>query len=135
MTKIANDAVMVCVTRQKTCERLVKAGALRAKQTGAKLIVAHAAYQHENIMNDEDEAAAMEMLFHVTNEYGGEMIMFRCEDKFKGLADCAIKNKVGLMILGASVESAESVVGVLRQLLPEVNFVVLESEQNQAQSG
>ena len=135
MIQNQNDTIMVCVTRQRTCERLVRAGALRAQQTGAKLIVAHAVYQYENIMDNEDEATAMELLFSVTNDYDGEMMVFRCEDKFKGLAECAKKNKVSLMILGASAASADSVVGVLRALLPEVDFVVLEAEQQQAQSG
>lgn len=128
------NAVMVCVTRQKTCERLIRAGADIAEKMDKQLIVAHAAYVYENMMQSSNSSEAMEMLYQVTNEYNGQMIVFRCEDKFKGLADCALENHVDLMVLGSSPKYADQVLAIMKEKLPTMNFIVLQAEPDGMQT-
>lgn len=124
------NAVMVCVTRQKTCERLIRAGADMAKKMDKNLIVAHAVYAYENVMQSDNASEAMEMLYRVTNEHNGQMIVFQCEDKFSGLADCATENHVDVMILGSSPKYANQVLSIMKEKLPTMSFIVLQAEQD-----
>lgn len=122
--------VMVCVTRQRTCERLIRGGALMATKMGYELLVTHVAHRDENVLGSQDEAEALEMLFALTSEYGGEMVMIRCDDKLEGLAKCARKHNGKMIILGASPQHADAVVDALRPKLPDADFVVLEAQSD-----
>lgn len=122
------EKIMVCVTRQITCERLIHYGAELAEQMGADLLVAHATRPDEPALGNADEAQALEMLSGLTFRHGGEMCMLRAEDVFEGLADCAKKNGVELMIMGSSPEKAEPVSRRMRELMPKVNLIVLDAE-------
>lgn len=122
------EKIMVCVTRQMTCERLIHYGAELAEQMGADLLVAHATRPDEPALGNADEAQALEMLSALTFQHGGEMCMLRAEDVFEGLAGCARKNGVELMIMGSSPEKAEPVSRRMRELLPKINLIVLDAE-------
>lgn len=125
-----NGKVMVCVTRQTTCQRLIRQGAAIAQQLGQELIVVHALRQYERILSSSDESAALEMLFEEANKYEGQMIVIRCEDVLEGLTKCAKVNNVGLMILGASPQNAQSVCEEIRRRMPRVSYMVVDSGQN-----
>ena len=47
------NRVLVCVTKQKTCERLIKTGARLAKEAGdAELLVVHVLHRDDNILGN-----------------------------------------------------------------------------------
>ena len=71
---------MVCVTRQKTCERLIRLGALLAGRRGCEMTVVHALRPEDAILGSADESEALEYLFEQTNRYGCEMKMIRAAD-------------------------------------------------------
>lgn len=122
------EKIMVCVTRQVTCERLIRHGAELAEQLDAELLVAHVIRPEERALGNADEGEALEMLSTLTFEYGGEMCMLRAPDVFAGLAECASSNAVDLMVIGSSPEGAEAVSRRLRELLPKVNLIVVDAE-------
>lgn len=128
-TEKKQPLVMVCVTRQKTCERLIRAGAKLAKQMDSGLIVVNAVYSGQKVLGSEDPSAAMEMLFQAANDHDAKMIIFECEDVFEGLAQCARENEVETMVLGSSPENATQVLHILKEKLPKVNFIVLQAGQ------
>lgn len=121
---------MVCVTRQKTCERLIHAGAQIAKQMESNLIVVNAVYSGQKVLGSEDPSIAMEMLFQATNDHDAKMLVFECEDVFEGLAQCAREQEVDTMVLGSSPQNATQVIHILKEKLPKMNFIVLEAEQD-----
>lgn len=128
-TEIYQRPVMVCVTRQRTCERLIHAGAQLAEQMNTNLIVANAVRSGQKVLGSEDSSAAMEMLFQAANDYNAKMEVFECQDIFDGLAQCARENDIATMVLGSSPENATQVLQILKEKLPKVNFIVLEAEQ------
>lgn len=96
-----------------------------ADSMGAELMIVHAVTQNEQVLGNADESEALELLFRLANDYGAEMQMIRCENALDGLADTAQKNDVGLMILGASPQSAQSLSEKIRARLPYMSFIVL----------
>lgn len=129
MSKNKNrEKVMVCVTRQRSCERLIKNGAGMAEQLKLGLLVAHAVAPNEPVLGNPDPGNALETLFQTASQYGGEMTVLRDSDTFEALVQCALESNVSLMILGASPKNADSVLNLLKQKLPKMSFIVVEAE-------
>ena len=72
-----NTHVLVCVTGQKNCERLISAGARRAEKLEAGLMVLHVAREDEHVMGSPSEAEALQYLFEKSAEQGGDMRVVR----------------------------------------------------------
>ncbi len=128
-TEIDQKPVMVCVTRQRTCERLIHAGAQLAQQMETNLMVVNAVCSGQKVLGSKDSSAAMEMLFQAANEHNAKMVVFECKDAFEGLAQCAREHQAETMVLGSSPENATQVLQILKEKLPKMNFIVLEAEQ------
>jgi len=130
------DKIMVCVTRQKTCSRLIAYGAQMAERMELGLLVAHAVRPDAAMLELADEAEALEYLSNEAYGYDGEMSVIRCDDVFAGLANCAKANRVRLLIIGSSPENATSVSERFRALLPGVSLIVLDAvgKEDQSQS-
>jgi K+-sensing histidine kinase KdpD len=118
-------SVMVCVTRQKTCERLIRQGALLAQDMGCELSVVHAIHPNESVLGNPDEGAALEHLFEKAKEYGGEMSMLRADDTLEALAKCARDHNARYVIMGVSPQATDSIIDRLRSRLPGVDFIVI----------
>ena len=121
------NKVMVCVTRQHTCARLIAYGADLASKMGAGLLVAHALRPDAAMFELSNEGAALEYLTNLTYGHDGEMSVIRCEDAFAGLATCASENQVDMVILGSSPQNAQDVSNRMRKLLPEASIIVVDA--------
>ena len=122
--------VMVCVTRQKTCERLIRAGADIARAKSHELLVVHAIHPDQMVMGSTEESQALEDLFSLANSFGGEMAMLRAEDTLQALTNCAKNNKVRTVVMGVSPQGdgKGSIVEKLRENLPGVNIIAVPAE-------
>ena len=99
--------VLVCVTKQKTCERLIKAASkLKAKE--GNLRVLHVAKNSWNILDNSKESEALEYLFKVSKEYDADMTMLRSDNISKTIADFAKNNGIDLVVLGQSNNEQEN---------------------------
>jgi len=95
------------VTKQKTCERLIKAASkLRAKD--GNLRVLHVAKNSWNILDNTRESEALEYLFKVSKEYNADMTMLRSDNISKTIADFARNNGIHLIVLGQSNNEQEN---------------------------
>ena len=59
---VAYDSILVCITRQKACERLVKAAA-RLKKEDGELYVIHVTKENWNFIDNPSDGETMEYLF------------------------------------------------------------------------
>ena len=73
-------SVLVCVTDQKRCERLIVAGAEIAKETGARLVVIHVARPDGRMLEYESAPGALEYLLQVSVSHGADMVVVRSND-------------------------------------------------------
>lgn len=117
--------IMVCVTRQKNCERLIRHGAEIANVVGSELLILHAVVENDHVVDSEEDCETLEYLFSLANEHNAEMQMIRCQNALDGIADTALKNNVGLIVLGTSPSNALSLHEQIKSRLPNMNFIVL----------
>ena len=103
--------IAVCVTRQKTCERLILEGKKR-RQTEEPFYVVNVSPTGWEILGKKNDdvkevAEAMEYLFEVSKESGAEMVLIRSTDIIDSIVEFCEKNEIGQVILGCSGKSKE----------------------------
>lgn len=121
------NIVMVCVTRQRTCERLIAYGEKIAKEHDCLLHVVHAIKPNENFLGDPSEGEALEYLFTAASLYGGELTVIRTENVEQLISDYAIAHHAYAVVLGASPVRDEgmSFIEKLEHLMPNVRIEVV----------
>ena len=98
--------VMVCVTNQRSCERLIMHGAERSLEDGLKpLYIVHCVQTGQNFMNTPYEADAIEYLFTCAQVVDAELTILRADNVEDALAEFAQSNNVGVMVMGAPGEN------------------------------
>lgn len=119
--------VLVCVTGQKTCERLIVEGAKKARELGADLSVVHVARKEGSwlIGNAASEGEALEYLYKISTEHGADMTVIRADDVLSTLAAHARKVGAVMMVLGAPAKGDAEFVRDLQLRLPEMEFHVV----------
>lgn len=100
--------ILVCVTRQKTCERLIKEGA-RLIDKDEELYVVNVSPDGWSLLGKEyknvDQAAkALEYLFEISKNYGAHMTVLRSENVEEALVAFLNKKSISTVILGGSRE-------------------------------
>lgn len=118
------DIVMVCVTRQRTCARLIERGEGIAAERGLPLHVVHAVKTGQNFLGNAYEGEALEYLFTAAQLSGAEMTMLRTDDVANSLAEYARMHEAQVMVLGESPQTGDdSFVAHMQRLLPKTTIV------------
>lgn len=121
--------VMVCVTQQKTCERLILNGYRLVETKKGKLYVIHVVNEKEKFLENIDDGEALEYLFGVSKKVGADLTVLRSRNIMQTMIDFANNNNITHMIMGTtpSNESTNnSGFGLkLQDSLPHVEFIVL----------
>ncbi len=98
--------IMVCVTQQKTCERLIQFGHQllnENKETEpGELFIIHVAHYQFNFLGNNKESVALEYLYEKALEFGANLTVVRSNDVISTLADLIHKNKITHVVAGAS---------------------------------
>lgn len=97
--------VMVCVTQQKTCERLIKFGHEFLGTDKGELFIIHVAHYQFNFLGNSKEGEALEYLYEKALEYGANLTVVRSNDVLDTLIDLVKKNKITHIVLGESGET------------------------------
>ena len=120
--------VLVCVTGQKSCERLIVAGARNARLLDADLMVLHVARNGAKIMNYPGEAEALEYLFQRAKEHGGDMTVVRADDVLGAIEKQARRLNACLIVTGrAAGYSGHDLLDDLRARVPDVPLKILST--------
>ncbi|MEA4989147.1 MAG: universal stress protein UspA [Anaerovorax sp.] len=96
--------VMVCVTQQKTCDRLIKRGHEFLGNDNGELFIIHVAHYQYKFLNNSKEGEALEYLYEKALEYGANLTVVRSNDVLHTLLDLVEKNDITHIILGQSGE-------------------------------
>ena len=119
--------IMVCVTTQKSCDKLIAKGVERAAGQGA-LHVVHCVQTGHNFMGTPFEGDAIEYLFTAAQLAGAELDLLRAKDVENALVEYAVSHGIHVMVLGAGSSGSQpkdSLIARLQRRLPEVEFVVV----------
>ncbi|MBR3383252.1 MAG: hypothetical protein IKG85_09500 [Clostridia bacterium] len=128
MEKTTGSGIMVCVTGQRSCERLILHGVKRIEACGEDrppLYIVHCVLNGQKFMNSPDEADAIDYLFTCAQYAGAELTILRTDNVQETLAEFAHEHGVGVIILGAPGEQGEhngKFARSLQELLPEIEF-------------
>ena len=123
---------MVCVTSQRSCDRLIARGIERAGagQAPAFLHVVHCVETGRNFMNTPYEADAIEYLFTAAQLAGADLSLVRADDVDDALVEYAEQHGVQIIILGAGAPGGanrEPINLRLQRRLPGVEFDVVDT--------
>ena len=115
--------VLVCVTGQKTCEKLIVEGARIAAEEKRELAVLHVVKPGESPLGSHTEADALEYLFRIASQYDAAMSMIRAEDVADTIVKQAEKLKAGVLVMGRTTGAKERrVAAMMEERLPEVRI-------------
>ncbi|SHJ33797.1 Universal stress protein family protein [Geosporobacter subterraneus DSM 17957] len=120
--------IMVCVTQQKTCERLIKRGAELRDEFDGELFVIHVAKEGWNFLGKTKEGDALEYLFQKSKSYGANLTVVRSQDVLETLKDLTEKHNIDTIVLGESQENSEenNIVSKLgKRLRDEIGFEIV----------
>lgn len=122
-----NSKIMVCVTRQKTCERLIKFGENIANSSHGSISVIHVAKVGVKFLGNPDEGEALDYLFQISKQAGADMTVIRSDNVLESLISYAKSNDITDIILGDSPESASdsNIIKSLKQSLPNIRFNII----------
>ena len=119
-------SVLVCVTGQKSCERLIVAGAKIARAEGVILNVLHVVRPDGNVLGFVNEPEALEYLLKVSVENGASMYVRRSDDVI-GSIEYAARNEAASVIVAGRPPSygGWDMLDELKLRLPGVRFEIL----------
>ncbi|MCL2810979.1 MAG: universal stress protein [Clostridia bacterium] len=113
--------VLVCATGQRTCERLIREGALIAGELEGRLSVVHVAPKGAAILGNDREGEALEYLFRAADEVDADMTVLRAGDVMDTLVAFARERQADCIVVGtAPGKNGDAFAQRLRVLLPGV---------------
>ena len=96
--------IMVCVTKQKTCERLIRYGQKLKTSEEDQLFVIHVAKDKDHFLGSEQEGEVLEFLYEKAKEVGASLTVEKSEDVMKTLMDIVERHEITEVIAGQSGE-------------------------------
>ena len=121
------DAVLVCVTRQKTCERLIVVGAEIAREKNVTVHVMHIARTGDNLLGNPSESEALEYLYQISKEHGADMMMVRSADVANTIVAQAQKLGAGTIVMGRLPRSKRAAFDIVDEVSTHLPDVVIKT--------
>ena len=119
-------SVLVCVTGQRSCERLIVAGAKIAREENAPLNVLHVVRTGGSVLGFVNEPEALEYLLTVSVENGASMYVRRADDVVSSIEYAAKNEDCTALVAGRAADySGHDLLDELKLRLPGVRFVII----------
>lgn len=99
---MSTTSILVCVTQQKTCERLIREGNRLAANTKGLLYVIHVSRKDLNFLDITSEGEALQYLFDVSNAAGASLTVLKSDNVINAIVRYAKENTVTDLVLGSS---------------------------------
>lgn len=99
--------IMVCVTQQKLCKRLIHRAYALKEHEDDELYVIHVVKENWRYFGKLKEADALEYLFDSAKKYGAALNVFKAKDIEGKLAEFAEKESVDVIVMGESKETSK----------------------------
>lgn len=117
--------IMVCVTQQKTCERLIQKGNYLKKDENDNLFVIHVVNENDKLLNTYSDGDALEYLFGITKVLGAELIIERSKNIINTIVNFAKEKKINIIVIGKSPDKDSVFEEKLRRKLKDVNIIAI----------
>jgi K+-sensing histidine kinase KdpD len=118
--------ILVCVTDQESCDRLIKAGNTLATLASLPLkVISVRPRKSGNWLASEE----LEYLFHLSKQLGAEMIIRFHDFAAEAVGDYIANNDVQTVVVGSPPQPGQSVfVGTLEELFPDLPIVCVHDD-------
>ena len=121
-------SVLVCVTGQRSCERLIVAGARIAREEGLPLNVLHVVQSGGSVLGFVNEPEALEYLLKVSVEHGASMYVRRSDDVIASIEYAAKNEHCRVLVAGRAANySGHDLLDELQKRLPGVRFEIMRA--------
>ena len=125
---MAEERILVCVTDQPQCSRLIHQGREWANQKGARLQVLHVRTRQKTMMGNPDIGAALNQLYADARAADAEMEIISSAEVEKTIADYARSQQVTGVVIGASPRDGSMPMAErLEALLPGVEILTVRN--------
>ncbi len=113
--------VMVCVTQQKTCDRLIRYGHALLEAEDDELFIIHVAPKDFKILGTSEEGEALDYLYGKALDYGANLTVLRSNNILDTLVDLVDKNQITHVVLGQAgqVKNEEGLITKFREKISE----------------
>lgn len=119
-------SVLVCVTGQRSCERLIVAGARIAGEEGRSLAVMHVVRTGGNVLGYPSDGEALEYLLRISMKHGAELFVKRSDDVVAAIEREVRQLHAGVIVAGRAVNyNGWDLLDELKGRLPDVRFEIL----------
>ncbi len=96
--------ILVCITQQKTCERLIREAADIKNDYEGELHVIHVAKNEWKFLDNAKEGEALEYLFNVSKSVGANLSVLRSDDIVETILKYVKENNINFIVVGKSKE-------------------------------
>jgi len=120
--KMPDMKTVVCITDQRKCDRIIRAGRAFADVTGTELSIISVIRS-----NYQYDAESIEYLFSVSKENGAEMVLLYSDDVAKAIIRYIKDNRVANLMTGIPAKG-DPVTGKIWSKFSHINFFVVEQD-------
>lgn len=99
--------VLVCVTQQKSCERLIDFGFKLINSELDELHVIHVVKENWKYFGQLEEKDALEYLFEISKQRNAALTVIKAKDIERTLAEFSENQKITDIVMGESLEKSE----------------------------
>lgn len=124
------NKVLVCITAQSNSKRLIKKGALTAKDVSGELHVLHVK-KGNNIFDNEQSPLLLQQLFNYASENGGIIHMYCDENIPLSIAEFIKNEQITHLVLGTpptKKQQENQLNNIINHLPKSVDVLIVERE-------
>lgn len=120
------EKIMVCVTEQKTCERLIQKGIELSEGQDTEIFVLHIAIRDVKVIEDPKSAEALEYLFEKSKAYGASISIIKSDNIKDTLLKFVVDHSIDHIIMGQTrlANEKDSVIFKLKNELAYTNVKI-----------
>ena len=126
---INQRCVMVCVTPQQSCRRLIEAGARIAKEENLPLFVV-SVFKESSGLN-ANEGGALEYLFEYAKSYNASMNIYFNDSPALVIAVSAKKNNASTLVTGFPAQGSIDFIAQIHEILPELPITMVDNDSSE----
>ncbi|MBQ4625989.1 MAG: hypothetical protein IJB45_01915 [Clostridia bacterium] len=121
-----NSSVVVCVTPQDSCLRLIEAGARIAKEENKPLVVL-SVFREKNGLN-ANEGGALEKLYECARIFNARMSIYFNDSPAIVAAVAAKKENASTFVTGFPAEGSSGFIARIHELIPELPITMVDKD-------
>ncbi len=125
MSTQPHNNIMVCVTMQLTCKRLIEKGKELQKDTGGNIFVVHVAKDGDNFLGNPSEGEAIDYLYNISKDAGAQMTVLRAENLEGAICTFAKENHIGMVVLGSPKDGESSFIDSVKKKIKKAVIEII----------